>query len=77
MYLGEIVEIGPRQAVFENPQHKYTKRLMAAVPIADPARRQIRRISNDEIKSPLRAADDVPPKRIYEEVGEGHFVQVA
>ena len=25
MYLGEIVEIGPRQAVFENPQHAYTK----------------------------------------------------
>ena len=77
MYLGEIVEIGPRQAVFENPQHDYTKRLMAAVPIADPARRQIRRISNDEIKSPLRAADYVPPKRVYEEAGEGHFVQVA
>jgi len=77
MYLGEIVEIGPRQAVFENPQHDYTKRLMAAVPIADPARRQIRRISNDEIRSPLRAADYVPPKRVYEEAGEGHFVQVA
>ena len=37
MYLGEIVEIGPREAVFENPQHDYTKRLMAAVPIADPS----------------------------------------
>ncbi|TWF59251.1 ABC transporter ATP-binding protein [Neorhizobium alkalisoli] len=77
MYLGEIVEIGPRQAVFENPQHDYTKRLMAAVPIADPSRRQARRISNDEIKSPFRAADYVPPKRVYEEAGEGHFVQVA
>ena len=39
MYLGEIVEIGPRAAVFGNPQHPYTKRLMAAVPIPDPARR--------------------------------------
>jgi peptide/nickel transport system ATP-binding protein len=77
MYLGEIVEIGPRQAVFENPQHEYTKRLMAAVPIADPSRRQTRRISNDEIKSPFRATDYVPPKRAYEEAGEGHFVQVA
>ena len=77
MYLGEIVEIGPRQAVFENPQHDYTKRLMAAVPIADPSRRQTRRISNDEIKSPFRAADYVPPKRAYEEAGEDHFVQVA
>jgi peptide/nickel transport system ATP-binding protein len=77
MYLGEIVEIGSRQAVFENPQHEYTKRLMAAVPIADPSRRQTRRISNDEIKSPYRAADYVPPKRTYEEAGEGHFVQVS
>jgi ABC-type oligopeptide transport system ATPase subunit len=55
MYLGEIVEIGSRQAVFENPQHDYTKRLMAAVPIADPSRGgRSRRISNEEIKSPYR-----------------------
>ncbi|CDZ32855.1 Hypothetical protein NGAL_HAMBI1145_15530 [Neorhizobium galegae bv. officinalis] len=77
MYLGEIVEIGSRQAVFENPQHVYTKRVMAAVPIADPSRRQSRRISNDEIKSPFRPADYVPPKRSYQRAGEGHFVQVA
>lgn len=77
MYLGEIVEVGPRRAVFENPQHEYTKRLMAAVPIADPSRRQTRRISNEEIKSPFRAADYVPSKRLYREAGEGHFVQVA
>ena len=37
MYLGQIVEIGSRQAVFENPQHSYTRKLLAAVPIADPA----------------------------------------
>ncbi|MDX0430698.1 dipeptide ABC transporter ATP-binding protein [Sinorhizobium medicae] len=76
MYLGEIVEIGPRQAVFENPQHDYTKRLMAAVPIADPSRRQTRRISNEEIKSPFRTADYVPPRRSYQQAGEGHFFQV-
>lgn len=50
---------------------------MAAVRIADPSRRQTRRISNDEIKSLFRAADYVPPKRTYEDAGEGYFVQVA
>ncbi|MCB5204932.1 ABC transporter ATP-binding protein [Neorhizobium sp. T786] len=78
MYLGEIVEIGPRAAVFENPQHPYTKKLMAAVPVPDPGRRGIRRgISNDELKSPIRGMDYKPPVRQYREVSEGHVVQVA
>jgi peptide/nickel transport system ATP-binding protein len=77
MYLGEIVEIGPRQAIFENPQHPYTKRLLAAVPIPDPSRRGIRRgLSNDEIKSPVRPLSYVQPKREYREVSPGHLVQV-
>ncbi|MDX8327264.1 ABC transporter ATP-binding protein (plasmid) [Agrobacterium rosae] len=75
MYLGEIVEIGPRAAIFQNPQHPYTKRLLAAVPIADPARRlQKRPISNAELRSPVRPADYVPPVRQYREVSAGHFV---
>lgn len=77
MYLGEIVEIGPREAIFQNPQHPYTRRLLAAVPIADPARRaQKRFISNEELKSPVRAADYVPPMREYREVSPGHSVMV-
>jgi peptide/nickel transport system ATP-binding protein len=77
MHLGEIVEIGPRAAIFENPQHAYTRKLMAAVPTPDPARRGIRRgLSNDEIPSPFRAPDFVPPKREYREVSEGHLVQI-
>jgi peptide/nickel transport system ATP-binding protein len=76
MYLGEIVEIGLRQAIFENPQHPYTKRLLEAVPIPDPSRRGIRRgLSNDEIKSPVRPFSYVPPKRDYREVSPGHLVQ--
>ncbi|MER8504983.1 ABC transporter ATP-binding protein [Mesorhizobium sp. M1142] len=77
MYLGEIVEIGPREAIFQNPQHPYTKRLLAAVPIADPARRlQKRPLINDEIKSPVRPANYVPPVRQYREVSPGHTVMI-
>jgi peptide/nickel transport system ATP-binding protein len=77
MYLGEIVEIGPRQAVFENPQHAYTKKLMAAVPVPDPSRRRVKRnLSTDEIKSPIRPLGFQPPVRQYRDVGAGHLVQL-
>jgi peptide/nickel transport system ATP-binding protein len=77
MYLGEIVEIGPRQAVFDNPQHPYTKKLMAAVPVPDPARRKLKRnLSTDEIKSPIRPVGFQPPVRQYREVSDGHLVQM-
>ncbi len=77
MYLREIVEIGPRAAVFGNPPHPYTKNLMAAVPVPDSARRQARRgVSNDEIKSPVRAPDYQPLAGEYREVSPGHLVQL-
>jgi peptide/nickel transport system ATP-binding protein len=75
MYLGEIVEIGPRRQVFENPQHPYTKKLMAAVPVLDPSRRHVKRnLDADELKNPIRPVGFVPPKRDYREVSSGHFV---
>lgn len=78
MYLGEIVEAGSREAIFQNPQHPYTRRLLSAVPIADPARRlQKRTVSNDEIKSPFRPADYVQPVRQYREVTPGHTVMIS
>jgi len=77
MHLGEIVEIGSRAKVFENPQHPYTKKLMAAVPIADPTRRHARRnVASDELKSPLRAPNYVPETRRFQQVADDHFVQV-
>lgn len=75
MYLGQIVEIGPRQAVFEQPQHPYTRKLMAAVPVADPAhRRRERALLVDEIPSPIHALGDEPEVAPLMEVAPGHFV---
>ncbi|WP_396330774.1 dipeptide ABC transporter ATP-binding protein [Burkholderia anthina] len=75
MYLGQIVEIGPRRAVFEAPQHPYTKKLMSAVPVADPARRHApRQLAADEIPSPIRAAGDEPTVAPLVAVGPDHYV---
>jgi len=75
MYLGQIVEIGTRRAVFENPQHAYTRKLMAAVPVADPAhKRKEQALLVDEIPSPIRALNDEPLVAPLVQVGEGHFV---
>ena len=43
LYLGEIVEEGPRESIFSRPRHPYTQALMAATPIADPSRKQVHR----------------------------------
>jgi peptide/nickel transport system ATP-binding protein len=77
MYLGEIVETGPREKIFGKPQHPYTKRLLAAVPIADPTRRHRKPpIVSDEVSSPVRPADYVAPARLYRTVSPGHTVMV-
>jgi peptide/nickel transport system ATP-binding protein len=76
MYCGEIVEIGPRADIFERPQHPYTRKLIDAVPVPDPARRGLRRpVSSEEIRNPMRAPGYVALVRHYREVGPGHFVQ--
>jgi peptide/nickel transport system ATP-binding protein len=76
MYLGEIVEMGPREAVFADPQHPYTRRLLSAEPLPDPARRKmVRNLPDSELRSPLRNKDYIAPARSYREVSPGHFVQ--
>ncbi|WMS41670.1 ABC transporter ATP-binding protein [Acuticoccus sp. MNP-M23] len=74
MYLGEIVEIGPRQAVFANPAHPYTQKLLSAVPVADPTARRERVLDQSEIPSPMRPVGFVPEKRPMKKVGRDHFV---
>jgi glutathione transport system ATP-binding protein len=64
MYLGQIVELGPRQSVFNQPQHPYTQRLLASVPVADPENRQPRRFDDSEIPSPLRKVGETVTKPV-------------
>ena len=75
MYLGRIVEIGPRAAIFENPQHSYTRDLMKAVPVADPRQRKTERDLNFKpIPSPVFPVGHEPARSEYDEVSPGHFV---
>jgi peptide/nickel transport system ATP-binding protein/glutathione transport system ATP-binding protein len=75
MYLGRIVEMGPRAAIFEDPRHPYTKSLMAAVPVADPRKRKTERDLNFKpIPSPIFPVDYQPEPSVYDEVTPGHFV---
>ena len=75
MYLGRLVEIGPRHKLFENPQHAYTRALMSAVPIADPKQRKGEaQLNFKAINSPIRPLEYVAEPSVYEEVSDGHFV---
>ena len=76
MYLGEIVELGMRGQVFENPQHPYTKKLMSAVPVADPnLRKKELNLMTDEIPSPLKPIGFEPEDYELVSVDEGHYVK--
>src|SRR5262249_36015383 len=63
MYLGEIVEIGPAKAVLNDPQHPYTRRLLAAVPVPDPSRRKSWTVDNTEVPSPFKPLGYEPAPR--------------
>ena len=43
MYLGNLVESGPADTIFKDPQHEYTKKLLKAIPIPDPRGREQRK----------------------------------
>jgi peptide/nickel transport system ATP-binding protein/oligopeptide transport system ATP-binding protein len=53
MYLGRIVEYGPTQAIFANPQHPYTQALFSSAPIPDPSQHRVRVVPKGEAPSPV------------------------
>ena len=57
MYLGRIIEIGPKAQVFANPQHPYTRVLLSAIPRPDPHRSVARQVPGGDVPSPA----DIPP----------------
>ncbi len=76
MYLGQVVEIGPRESVFTRPAHPYTQKLLSAVPVADPRARRERTLDQSEIPSPMKPLGYEPEPSVMREVGPDHFVRV-
>ena len=75
MYLGRLVEIGPRPSIFRNPQHPYTQDLLKAVPIADPDKRKSERDLNFKpLPSPIHDLTHDPTPSEYKEVAKNHYV---
>ncbi len=75
MYLGQIVEIGSREEIFEHPLHPYTQKLLRAVPIPDPLHRKpAASLELSELPSPVRSVSDVPLVKPLIEKRPGHFV---
>ena len=74
MYLGQIVEMGTRAQVFDDPRHAYTRRLLGAVPVPDPARRRHAVIAEGEVPSSIHPVGRPPSRLRLADLGEGHLV---
>ena len=88
MYLGQMMELGESDALFENPLHPYTQALLSAIPMPNPRRKAKRVILEGDVPSPIHPPNGckfhtrcpscyepcrtVPPKTI--EAEPGHFV---
>lgn len=74
LYQGQIMELGTRQQVFEETAHPYTKRLLSAVPVADPTLRTARPMLEGEVPSTTRPVGQEPAILPLHEIAQGHFV---
>jgi oligopeptide transport system ATP-binding protein len=88
MYLGRIVELADRDTIYRNPLHPYTRALLSAVPIPDPALAKERTILRGDVPSPARPPSgcrfhprcpEARPacserEQVLTEIGPGHWV---
>jgi peptide/nickel transport system ATP-binding protein len=76
MYRGQIVEMGTRRQIFEDPRHPYTRQLLDAVPIPDPRRRRER--AARAVLEPIGVLDEAAlPRLVLRDIGGGHLVASA
>ncbi|MEN3943043.1 ABC transporter ATP-binding protein [Prosthecobacter sp. SYSU 5D2] len=90
MYLGKIVELAPAEILYRDPRHAYTKALLDAIPVPDPAKRHPRRLLHGDVPSPInpppgcafghrmshpRWQESVGMDLTLKEVAPGHLVQ--
>ncbi|MBD8120359.1 ABC transporter ATP-binding protein [Pseudomonas lutea] len=78
MYGGRIVEIGARDQVLHNPQHPYTRRLLAAVPVPEVGRRRDFKNLLKELErpDPIKQAGFIAPAQRFAAVATDHWVAV-
>jgi oligopeptide transport system ATP-binding protein len=60
MYLGKIVEIAPRDELFQNPKHPYTQALISAIPRVGEGKKQMKKSLSGEVPSPIKPPPGCP-----------------